>query len=101
VPLLVLDRPERGDDGRLLRRVPAGQVLDALDGWLGQSHQRSTSPRMKSMLPMIAITSASRTPCTSFLRGWRLQKDGGRTFIRYGFLGPSPTREKHTPPRGP
>src|SRR5205823_5551453 len=75
IALLVLDRPECRDDRRLLRGIAGGHRLDFGKRLLADGHQRSTSPRMKSMLPMMAITSATSTPCTNRLSGCRLQKD--------------------------
>src|SRR2546430_15526856 len=100
VALLVLDGPECRDDGGLLGWISLGQVPDVLDRRLSEWHQRSTSPRMKSMLPMMAITSATRTPLTSCRSGCRLHNEGGRTFIRYGLVVPSDTRKKPSTARG-
>ena len=63
-------------------------------------HQRSTSPRTISRVPMTAITSATSCPRHMTSSACRFTKDGGRTRILYGCVDPSLTMKYPSSPLG-
>src|SRR5208282_5324007 len=91
-------RPEHisgGAGGYLDVRIEIG--LDVLDEL---AHQRSTSPRTMSRVPMTAITSATSWPRHIKSRACRFTNDGGRTRTRYGCVEPSLTMKYPSSPFG-
>src|SRR5215469_7454242 len=63
-------------------------------------HQRSTSPRTMSSVPITAMTSATSCPRHIRSSAWRLTKLGGRTRTRYGCVDPSLTMKYPSSPLG-
>src|SRR6202021_4157640 len=79
------------------RLGPAEVGLYVIDDGL---HQRSTSPRTMSRVPITAITSATMAPRHITSSACRFTKDGGRTRTRYGSVEPSLTMKYPSSPFG-
>src|ERR1700722_13044651 len=77
--------------GRRIAAEIGGDVIE---------HQRSTSPRTMSSVPITAMTSATRAPRTIISSACRLTKDGGLTRTRYGCVDPSLTIKYPSSPLG-
>src|SRR6476646_9203662 len=86
------------DISRGARGAIAGEVR--LDVQKEIVHQRSTSPRTMSSVPMTAITSATSCPRHITSRACRFTKEGGRTRTRYGCVDPSLTMKYPNSPFG-
>src|ERR1700722_13957427 len=80
--------------GRLVAREVGFYVID------NGLHQRSTSPRTLSSVPITAITSATMAPRHITSSACRFTKDGGRTRTRYGCVEPSLTMKYPSSPFG-
>src|SRR5262249_12018478 len=68
--------------------------LDVID------HQRSTSPRTMSRVPITAMTSATNAPRTIMSSACKFTNEGGRPGTRYGWVEPSLTMKYPNSPLG-
>src|SRR5487761_890533 len=100
VAIFVLCVHHHGNQRGALDRVAPDELLEFGVKLRGHLHQRSTSPKTISIVPMLATTSASSLPITRCGSAWRLMNDGARILTRYGRFEPSLTTKKPTSPRG-
>src|SRR4029077_11860179 len=78
----ILRIESHGHERRAFDRVTLHERLELLFEYEGQLHQRSTSPRTISIVPMQAIMSSLRRRSESLGSAWRLTKEGARTLTR-------------------
>ena len=79
---LILRVDQHGNQRRSFHRIACCECLELVFELRRQIHQRSISPSTMSSVPMDAITSAIKRPCTIFWSACRFTNDGARNLMR-------------------